>query len=69
MPADRARTIRAKIDVVAEDPFTPNDNVRRLRGIDGYRLRVRDWRVLYNLNAEARIMTIEDVQPRGGAYE
>lgn len=68
MPNNVARIIVGKIDGLAANPFTPNKNVTALKGVDGFRLRVGDWRVLYTLDTEARMMTIAAIVPRGGAY-
>src|SRR5690606_20568895 len=37
-------------------------------GRPGYRLRVGDWRVIYELDETVRILGVENVVPRGGAY-
>ena len=68
MPNNAERTIIGKIDGLAADPFAPNNNVRALKGTDGFRLRVGDWRVLYTLDTEAGTMTIAAIVPRGEAY-
>jgi mRNA interferase RelE/StbE len=67
MPRNLATTIQKKINALAADPFAPNNNVKRLQGRLGYRLRVGDWRVLYELD-DNRILVL-DIKPRGGAYQ
>ena len=59
--------IRAAIDQVAANPRAPNNNVRPLRA-GGYRLRVANWRVLYDLNHRAHSMDVRAIRRRGGAY-
>ena len=68
MPAKTAQIIRGKIATVAADPLAQHNNVTPLRGIEGFRLRVGDWRVLYQLDIPAQILSITNVLPRGGAY-
>lgn len=68
IPKNVARTIVGKIDDLAANPFASNKNVTGLEGVDGFRLRVGDWRVLYTLDTEVRTMTIAAIVPRGGAY-
>jgi mRNA interferase RelE/StbE len=68
MPRRTALRIRGKIDEVARDPYAPNNNVRKLTGRPGYRLRVGDWRVIYDLDDALRILAVERVGPRGGVY-
>ena len=67
MPANTAKTIKAKIDALAMDPFAPDNNASQLQG-GGYRLRVGDWRVLYRLDAKTRTLMVGLIEPRGSAY-
>jgi mRNA interferase RelE/StbE len=67
MPRNVAETIVKKIEALAADPDAPNNNATRLQGRPGYRLRVGDWRVLYELG-EHRLLVL-DIKPRGGAYQ
>ena len=69
LPRNVARVIRAKIDQLAEDPHAPNNNVKRLRGDAAYRLRVGDWRVLYQLEDTRLIISVIKIRPRGSAYD
>jgi mRNA interferase RelE/StbE len=57
-----AKRLRAKILALARNPLAPNNNVKKLTGIEGYRLRVGDWRIVYTLRHE--VLTI--VVVRGG---
>lgn len=66
MPANASRNIRAKIAVYAETPEALSGNVKKLQGADGYRLRVGDWRVIFN--EDAQVVAVLKVAPRGGAY-
>lgn len=68
MPNNTARTLIGKIDTLAADPFAPNSNVTALKAIDGFRLRVGDWRVPYTVNKGAATLTIAAIVPRGEAY-
>ncbi len=69
MPTSMAATIRAKIDALAVDPYAPNPNARKLAGREGYRLRVGDWRVLYQIENGRLVIVVLAVSPRGGAYK
>jgi mRNA interferase RelE/StbE len=69
MPRNTARVIRRKIDLLATDPYAQNNNVKKLTGRPGYRLRVGDWRVIYDLDDALRILAVERIAPRGGAYD
>ena len=66
LPANQSKKIEDKIKEYTTNPKSQADNVTNLRGCDGYRLRVGDWRVILNKNGE--ILDVLDVGPRGGIY-
>ncbi|MBE0530548.1 MAG: type II toxin-antitoxin system RelE/ParE family toxin [Rhodospirillales bacterium] len=66
MPANTARRIASKIRQYAESPASQENNVTKLQGRDGYRLRVGDWRVIFNVDEDG--MTVLEIGPRGGIY-
>lgn len=62
-----AERIVEKIELLAVDPAALENNIRRLRGGRGMmRLRVGDWRVIYE---DGIILAIIRIAPRGSAYE
>ena len=67
MRSSKRTLIRQKIDELAADPLSLNQNVIRLQGRTDYRLRVQDWRIIFRI--EDSILWIDDVAPRGSAYE
>ncbi|SOY41254.1 type II toxin-antitoxin system RelE family toxin [Cupriavidus taiwanensis] len=69
MPRNVAATIRAKLDMLASNPYAPNPNASRLAGRPGYRLRVGDWRVLYQIEDGRLVILVVAVCPRGSAYQ
>lgn len=69
MPRNVFTTISSKIEQLAADPFAPNNNVKKLEGRSGFRLRVGDWRVIYNTYNERLTIYVVAVAPRGGAYK
>jgi mRNA interferase RelE/StbE len=64
-----AKRIRAKILALAQDPRAPNNNVKKLTGIEGYRLRIGDWRVIYTLKHEILTVVVIRVGHRREIYE
>ena len=68
MSRKTARLIREKLDQLAQDPYARNPNVTKLQGRPGYRLRVGDWRVIYELEDDRLVITVLKVAPRGGVY-
>ena len=69
MPGNTAKLIRSKLLALAANPFAPNNNVRKLTGRDGYRLRVGDWRVLYTVDRARAVVAVMVIKPRGRAYD
>ena len=69
LPANWQKRIVAKIKEVAVDPYAPNNNLTKLQGRDAAcRLRVGDWRVIYELHDDRLVMMILELGPRGGIY-
>ena len=69
IPRNIAMLIREKLEQLAEDPYAPNNNVTKLVGRPGYRLRVGDWRVIYELQDGQLILLVIKIGPRGEVYE
>jgi mRNA interferase RelE/StbE len=68
LPLNWQKRIVAKVKEVAVDPYAPNNNLTKLQGRDGYRLRIGDWRVIYELQDERLVMLVLDMGPRGDIY-
>jgi mRNA interferase RelE/StbE len=68
LPVNWQKRIVAKIREVAVNPYARNSNLTKLQGRDGYRLRVGDWRVIYELHDDCLVMMVLEVGPRGGIY-
>ena len=69
IPKNIAQLIREKIDTIAVDPYAPHNNVTKLVGRPGYRLRVGDGRVIYEVQGDQLIMLVVKIGPRGDIYE
>lgn len=67
LPANEAARIRAKVEQYATDPASQANNVKKLQGRDGYRLRVGDWRVIFD--EDGNVIAILEIGPRGGIYD
>jgi mRNA interferase RelE/StbE len=61
LPRNQAERITAAIDRL------PEGDVKRLQGRRDYRLRVGDWRVIFDITGET--MTIQLIATRGGVYK
>jgi mRNA interferase RelE/StbE len=68
LPRKQAHTIQAKIFRVAQDPYGNHPHATKLQGRDGYRLRVGDWRVIYEIVDARLIVHVVRIAARGNAY-
>jgi mRNA interferase RelE/StbE len=69
MPHITAELIREKLIRIAADPFASIPNAKKLHGRSGYRLRVGDWRVIYEINKEEIIILVLKIAPKGEVYK
>lgn len=67
MPANTSSLIRQKIEAYARDPASQVNNVKALKGRDGIRLRVGDWRVI--MDERGTVLAVLEIGPRGGIYD
>ncbi len=58
--------VKKAVYALAENP-RPH-GVKKLQGSDGYRIRVGDYRVIYEITDTVKIVTIERVAHRADAY-
>ncbi len=66
IPANERRRILLKIEQYAEDPRSQANNVVKLQDRPGYRLRVGDWRVIFD--EFDNILEVEKIGSRGSIY-
>ncbi|MFN3763631.1 MAG: type II toxin-antitoxin system RelE family toxin [Anaerolineae bacterium] len=66
LPREYTRLIGQHIDRLGENPRPPD--AKKLRGGKEYSLRVGPYRILYDIDDEARIVTIYRVKHRREAY-
>lgn len=66
MPANTAARIVEKVEEYATDPAALANNVKALKGREGIRLRVGDWRVIMN---DGVVLAVLEIGPRGGIYD
>jgi mRNA interferase RelE/StbE len=67
LPAGEAKRIRGKIEQYASDPPSLAGNVKKLKGRPGYRLRVGNYRVIFD--RDGVVMDILHIGHRGSVYE
>jgi mRNA interferase RelE/StbE len=67
MPADDVRRIRSKFLQYVSDPSSMANNVKRLQGLEYYRLRVGDWRAIFR--EDGLIVDVIKVARRDTVYK
>ena len=68
LPVNWQKRIVGKIKEIATDPYGRHNNVTKLQGREGYRLRTGDWRVIYELHDDRLELWALAVGARGGIY-
>lgn len=68
LPQNVARLIRKKLGAIAANPRARHNNVTKLQNRPGYRLRVGDWRVIYEIDDDQVMILVLKLGSRGGVY-
>ena len=63
-----ALRIIEKIDALATAPYADHNNVKKLKGRDGYRLRIGNIRVIYDVIDDQLLISVIDAGFRGSVY-
>ncbi len=58
-----------KINDLGHNPDDTSLNIKRLVGETGYRLRVGDWRIIFEREDVLKIISVEKLKPRGDVYK
>jgi mRNA interferase RelE/StbE len=66
IPRNEADRIRRKIYQYADDPSAVKANVKKLQGRAGFRLRVGNWRVIFDENGD--VLDVLEIGSRGSIY-
>ena len=66
LPSESYRRVRSAIQALAASPRPPG--AAKLVGREGWRIRVGDYRVLYTINDEAKLVIVVHVGHRRDVY-
>ncbi|MBE0612745.1 MAG: type II toxin-antitoxin system RelE/ParE family toxin [Burkholderiales bacterium] len=69
LPRNERARLAAKINQLRHDPDNPALDTKALAGVPLHRLRVGDWRIIYDRQDAVRIIAIEKIKSRGDAYK
>lgn len=63
------RRIAEKIIWLGDNPDDPRLDIKKMVGSSSFRLRVGDWRVIFDRDDQIKIISIETVKARGDVYK
>ena len=66
--SDRFR-IAEKLEQLGRNPDDASLDIKKLEGEPYFRLRVGNWRVIFDRQDIVRIIGVEKIKPRGDAYK
>mgnify|MGYP001171482024 CR=1 FL=1 len=69
LPKNTISRIQDKLAIIAKEPYGRHNNVTKLKDREEYRLRIGDWRVIYEIHDGELIILVIKIAPRGSAYE
>jgi mRNA interferase RelE/StbE len=68
IPRNVAKLIQEKLEAIAANPYAVHSNAKKLQGRDGYRLRVGDWRIIYEIQNDELVILVLRIAPHGEVY-
>ncbi len=69
MPRKQAHLIRTKIEALKKNPYALNNNVKKLQNIEGYRLQVGHWLIIYHIDNNILKILFIKITVRGDIYQ
>lgn len=69
LPVNVVARIEERLKRIARDPYQPYANLKKLKNHSGYRLRVGDWRVIYEIEDDKLVILILKIASRGEIYK
>jgi len=69
LPRNLMNRIFNKMENIARNPYSHHNNVKSLKGSPYYRLRVGDWRVIYEIQDDQILIIVLKIASRGEIYK
>jgi mRNA interferase RelE/StbE len=69
MPAALRGRAREALTLLAANPDKQGLDAKPLQGRDGFRLRIGDWRLIYEVDRGRLIILVVEIGPRGDVYK
>ena len=70
MPIKIRQQVDIKLQVITKSPYAKNNNIKPLKGMNGcYRLRLGNWRIIYEVINEKLIIHIIKIGQRKEVYK
>jgi mRNA interferase RelE/StbE len=69
MPAALRERAREALSLLAANPDRQGLDVKPLQGRHGLRLRIGDWRLIYEVDRGRLIILVVEIGPRGDVYK
>ncbi|ALQ50483.1 type II toxin-antitoxin system RelE family toxin [Nitrosomonas ureae] len=66
--SDRFR-IAEKLEQLGRNPDDSSLDIKKLEGEPYFRLRVGNWRIIFERHDVVKIIAVEKIKPRGDAYK
>lgn len=68
IPKNYTMKIFDRIKLLAKGPFNEGLDIKKLKGVQGYRLRVGEYRVIYEMEKDKLVINVIKIQSRGNVY-
>lgn len=69
IPQPDKNRITEKIVQLGKNPDNSLLDIKKLTGKSCFRMRVGSWRIIFNKNNTIKVISVERIKPRGGAYK
>ncbi|SFD43896.1 mRNA interferase RelE/StbE [Thiohalospira halophila DSM 15071] len=69
LPRTDRQRIQGKLEYLADNPHHPELDIKPLKGREAWRLRVGDWRIIYEIHDQWLVVQIIRIGSRGEVYK